>query len=243
MEFEVVQNEMTWPQQFRLFINEEEVKWPDVHLEHKSGSGNMVRLDYEHSNLIGDPRANIALEFKAGEALNGMTAAPPFGQTIAMAEGTTTMQWYITPGTAKNGSFTMQFIMPQMESMPDSPPLPGRVSDVNPGVVVYLDGTPVSSNTLHLCVGTTSQLNIRPHSWSPYLNKQVYAVYAKASEAEPNVVFSPSLEEQQLLDAEGVTWNIDCQNGTPGSQFVVTTRLNDQEIVLIRAFNVGVCSD
>ncbi|WP_339491057.1 hypothetical protein [Pseudomonas rhizophila] len=123
--FELLPNDMTWRQEFNPSINGQPVRWPDVELNLVPGEVCTLTLDYEYSWLIGDPDAQVLLEYKPGEQAQGLIFDPPLGQLVAMEAGSTALSWSISTQETQIDPFVLQFDMPLMSGMPKSPPLPG----------------------------------------------------------------------------------------------------------------------
>ncbi|SEN51883.1 hypothetical protein [Pseudomonas sp. NFACC39-1] len=123
--FELLPNDMTWLQEFKPNLNGQSVRWPDVELSLVAGEVCTLTLDYEYSWLIGDPDAQVLLEYKPGEEAQGVVFDPPLGQRVAMEAGSTSLSWSISTQETQIDSFVLQFDMPLMSGMPKSPPLPG----------------------------------------------------------------------------------------------------------------------
>ena len=91
LEFELQPNELTWQQDFRPNFTGSPAGWTDVRLRIFAQQNYILKLDYKDSWLIGDPDAQLLLEYKPGEEAQGLVVDPPLGQLVAMEEGTTSL--------------------------------------------------------------------------------------------------------------------------------------------------------
>ncbi|SEN51857.1 hypothetical protein SAMN03159293_00223 [Pseudomonas sp. NFACC39-1] len=216
-----VPTDMTWFQEFRPYVNDRPVRWPDVELNLVPGEACTLTLDYEYSWLIGNPDARILLEYKPGEEAQGLVFDPPLGQLVAMEAGSTALSWSISPGEGQGGTFVLQFGMPLIEEMPKSPPLPGRVVDVAQALHVKFDEFALTfgEGAAYPCHGASHTFTVWCEPSSPLLNKQVKLVWEGESAVSLGVVVTPALESAQLLTPEGARWELNCRDTTRDGDF------------------------
>ncbi|MGU9804609.1 UNVERIFIED_CONTAM: hypothetical protein HPS20_08980 [Pseudomonas sp. CM11] len=177
-----------------------------------------LTLDYEYSWLIGDPDAQVLLEYKPGEEAQGLVFDPPLGQLVAMEAGSTALSWSISTQETQIDPFVLQFDMPLMSGMPKSPPLPGQISQ--PEFENTFDEIPVTfGGSAYPCHGARHTFTVRPHSSSQFLNKNVKLVWSGEPAADLGVVITPPLHTSQLLGPEGVTWQLNFLNTTQDADF------------------------
>ncbi|AHL35693.1 hypothetical protein CD58_23705 [Pseudomonas brassicacearum] len=219
MVFELVPNEMTWLQEFKPYVNGEPVKWPDVELNLVTGEVCTLTLDYEYSWLIGDPDAQILLEYKPGEEAQGLVFDPPLGQLVVMAQGTTSLSWSITADeTAQSGTFVLQFGIPLIAEFPKSPPLPGNV--VVHELDVKLDEVSVAfGGDAYPCHGARHTLTVRSKVAGQAASEQVRLIWDGESAESLGVIVTPPLDSPQFLTPEGVTWQLNCSGTTRNGEF------------------------
>ena len=227
IEFELVANEMTWLQEFKPYVNGEPTRWPDVELNLGSGEVCILTLDYEYSWLIGDPDAQLLLEYKPGEETQGLVVEPPLGQLVAMEEGSTSLSWRISADQAQSGTFVLQFDMPLMSGMPKSPPLPGTISDIAQPLDVKFDTFTLvfGESTAYPCHGANHAFTVHPRSPSPFLNKHVTLVWEGEPAADLGVVVTPPLSESRLMTPDGLTWELNCLGSTRNGSFALSIHI------------------
>ncbi|WP_223490709.1 hypothetical protein [Pseudomonas sp. A-RE-19] len=209
----------TWNLHFRPYIDGERVKWNEVTLRLFDGETRVFKLDYEYSTLIGDPEALLALYAKDTD---GVVFDPQLGTYHPMAEGTTSMSWTVSSQQASSGPFELQFKFPVDSSLPSSPLVPGEIINLVQDVEVKLDELPVTFEkdvTAYPCHGATHTVTVKPKPSSSMLNKPVKLVWKGETAESLGVVVTPSLDEEQLLTLEGVTWVLDCTNTTSNGDF------------------------
>ncbi|MGG7646485.1 hypothetical protein ACQ4OB_00410 [Pseudomonas sp. ES4] len=220
-------NFSTWYQEFMPYVNGQRIRWDDLDLKLFAGGVCELKLDYEYSWLIGDPDAQIALEYQPGNEGQGLVFDPPLGQLVEMAEGTTSLSWTIKATAASSGSFALQFAMPQFVEVPKSPPLPGAILDFAQELEAKYDEFPVPFGAnAYPCHGAKHTFTVLPKPGSQWLNKKIRLLMRGEN---LGVVVSPSLESEQLLTPEGVMWELDCLGTTQKGSFSLQVMLVEFE--------------
>ena len=232
LEFELLPNELTWQQDFKPNFTGSPAGWSDVRLRVFAGKVYTLKLDYRDSWLIGDPDAQLLLEYKPGEEAQGVVVDPPLGQLVAMEEGTTSLSWTLTtdPDYTPDHAFALQFDMPLISEMPKSPPLPGIIRDENSWLeefTFYLNGEEfeLAYRDLHLVDGTDYTWELRVKEGSSLIGTTTVAL--GASLGNPNVEFAPPLfQPQPVTMTTPLIWSISTKESNYGT-FMVELRCPD----------------
>lgn len=230
MEFELVPTEATWLQEFKLYVDGEPVRWPDVELGLTSEKICVLTLDYEYSWLIGDPDAQLLMEYKQGGEMQGLIFDPPLGQLVAMTQGSTALSWTITTTQVQGGTFILQFAMPLMSGLGKSPPLPGSATYVPVEFDVEFDEFSVDfGGAAYPCHGATHTFAVRPKPSSRFLNRNVKLIWEGESPDDLGVVVTPAMDIVQLLTPEGVTWELNCRSTVKDGDFSLRLEVLENE--------------
>ncbi|WP_146188771.1 hypothetical protein [Pseudomonas sp. HMWF021] len=208
----------TWLQNFRPHVNNVYVRWPDLNLALVAGQTCTLTLDYEYSWLIGDPDAFLVLDYVAGAEGQGLKFDPPLGQALQMAEGTTSLSWSISVEQVSNSAFALQFAIPRIPELLNSPHVPGFAIDITQVVDVEFDqfGVIFGTGTAYPCQGAKHTLTVKPKPSSPLLGKPVRLLLDGGNIEKFGVRVTPALEIPRLLTEAGLTWELDCVNGERG---------------------------
>lgn len=207
---------LLWYTQFRPYVNDERVRWDDLDLIFVGGVCEL-KLEYEHSFLIGALDAFIVLEYQPGKEGQGLVFDPPLGQLVEMAEGTASLSWTIKADEAACGSFVLQFVLPKIVEISKSPPVKFEMSSLEQELEVKFDKFSVSFGaSAYPCHGAEHTFTVLPKPGSRLLNKNIKLLMGGEN---LGVVVSPSLENEQLLTPEGATWELNCLNTTKNGAF------------------------
>ncbi|UVK97659.1 Ig-like domain-containing protein [Pseudomonas sp. B21-048] len=223
IKFELVPNmttSSTWLQEFRPYINGVEVDWLDAKLTLVAGEIYTLKLDYKYSWLIGEPEGFLALECTPVAEDQGLVFSPPLEELQEMAKGTTSMSWSISTERAHSGPFVLQFALPNFEQLPKSPSLPGEVVDIAQELEVKFDEFPVTlGRRAYPCHGARHTVTVRPTPTSHLQGMHVKLVWSGDSAVTLGVLVTPDPGEARQLNAEGVTWALDCSESRKSGDF------------------------
>ncbi|WLH13857.1 hypothetical protein PSH58_05760 [Pseudomonas hefeiensis] len=212
LSFELVPDDMTWLQAFRPYVNGKSVEWSEVRLNVFAGQICTLKLDYARSWLIGEPDAQIRLQFKPGDEVQGLVFDPPLGQLVAMEPGSTSLSWTIFTDQAQNRPFVLEFDIPLITEMPPSPPLPGITRDEDSWLeefTFYLNGQEfdLAHRRLSLKDGTNNTWELRVKEGSALINATSVALWMSGGEAL-QLVFDPPLFQPQPVTTAPLSWSI-----------------------------------
>ncbi|CAN7696219.1 Ig-like domain-containing protein [Pseudomonas brassicacearum] len=212
LSFELLPNDMTWLQDFRPYVDGRPVEWSEVKLNVFAGQVCTLKLDYGGSWLIGEPDAQICLQFKPGEEVQGLVFDPPLGQLVAMEQGGTSLSWTIFTDQAQNRPFVLEFDIPLITEMPPSPPLSGITRDEDSWLeefTFYLNSQEfdLAHRRLSLKDGTNNTWELRAKEDSALINATSVALWMSGGDAL-QLVFDPPLFQPQPVTTVPLSWSI-----------------------------------
>ena len=217
---------LPWYTQFRPHVNDKRVNWEDLDLTFAGGKCKL-ELEYKYSYLIGGVDGFIALEYQPGKEGQGLDFDPPLGQLVEMAKGTTSLSWTIKADGAVCGSFVLQFAIPKIVEMSQSPPVNFGMSNWEQELEIKFDEFSVSFGaSVYPCHGAQHTLTVLPKPCSWLLNKKIRLLMGGEN---LGVVVRPSLANEQLLTQEGATWELNCLNTTQNGSFSLQVMLESGE--------------
>lgn len=216
-----------WSDGFTLLINGERVDWPDVNLDFMAGDTCTLTLNYERNDLIGDPRGYLALECKLSAEARELVFDPPLGVLVEMEKGSTSLTWTLRADEADSGDFALQFSMPLFDRIPESPSIALAVLNVATELEIAFDEMVISlGESVFPCHGAVHQLTLLPTQGSRLLNKSLRLTRGGESLGED---ITPSLSQDHVLTADGLTWTLDCLKTTDNGVFYLQLTLGEWE--------------
>ncbi|MFJ2389347.1 hypothetical protein [Pseudomonas koreensis] len=218
MVFTLMPNASTWLQEFTPYVNNVRSKWPDLMLELAEGGTCTLMLEYENSWLIGVPEAHLALQYVRGAEGHGVTFDPPLQKLVTMAEGTTSVSWALSVDQLSSQTMSLEFAMPLLEGMPNSPAIPARIVNIGQEVEVVFDKFPTvfGEGTAYPCLGAKHTVTVRPKPSSSLLGEPVRLLVDGEAIEKNGVRVTPRLQDARPLTEEGLTWELDCVQAVAG---------------------------